>query len=332
MTIIDDIRKTRPGLSENSYNTYKYNLKGIKKCMGLNPEELESVSFLNDYDKVISCIEDLTNSLPSLKSKMTAIVVALKSQEKFDDKLVKKYMEYMDKIAKKYNDWTQKNVKSEKQQKNWLEYEQVIEVVNNLKTEYEKIKKKVKKEGIDDIYASEFKLLQGYIMLRVQLQYPIRNDITGKVLSPSQYKDIPEKERLKNNYLVIHNKDKKVLHINNYKTAKRLGPKEYIIPKNINRLLNQWLKMNKSGWLFVKPEKRDLPLNENDITRIFKQLFKIYYPDKNISTGMLRHILISYDKKNDPTIQEQREKEKKIENKYLHSKQLNDEYNKKDLK
>ena len=87
--------------------------------------------------------------------------------------------------------------------------------------------------------------------------------------------------------------------------------------------------MNKSGFIFVKPEKRDLPLNENDITRILKQLFKIYYPDKNISTCMLRHILISYDKKNYPTIQEQREKEKKIEDKYLHSKQLNEEYNKK---
>jgi hypothetical protein len=331
MKIIDDIRKSRPGLSENTYKTYMFNLKGIRKCMNLNPEDLDSVSFLKNYDKTIKCIEDNTDSLSSVKSKLTAVVVALSSEEKVDKNLVDKYKKYMDTTAKKYNSFVEKNLKSDKQEKNWIEYSSVIDVCNKLKKDYERLRKKVKNQGgIEKLYDSQFKLLQGYVMLRLQLQFPVRNDTAHmKVLSPNEYNKIQEKERMKNNYLVVHSKDKKVLHINSYKTAKRLGPRQYQIPKPINRLLNQWLKMNKSGYLFVKPNKRIEPVTEKDVSRLFTQLFKIYYPDKNISTSMLRHILISHDRRNDPTIEEQKKKNKQIEDKYLHSKQLNDQYNKK---
>ena len=81
--------------------------------------------------------------------------------------------------------------------------------------------------------------------------------------------------------------------------------------------------------MFVKPNKRDTPINETDVSRLFIQLFKKYYPDKSISTSMIRHILITHDRQNDLTIQQQKLKNQKIENKYLHSSNMNSEYRKK---
>ena len=325
--ILDDIKRSRPNLAENTYRTYLYNLKGICKYMGHNPDNLDSIKFLQNYDKTIKCIEKNTESLSSIKSKLTAIIVALKSQKDVDKELVEKYSRYMENVIEKYDKFIEKNEKSIKQQKNWLDYRDLIGVCNKLMIEYEKLRKKAKQT---ELYDNEFKLLQGYIMLRLQLQYPIRNDMANmSVKNSKEYDDIEEKEKMKNNYLVIEKNNHMVLHINNYKTSKTLGPKQYKIPKNINKLLLQWLKINKTGFLFVKPNKRDTPINETDVSRLFIQLFKKYYPDKSISTSMIRHILITHDRQNDLTIQQQKLKNEKIENKYLHSSNMNSEYRKK---
>lgn len=320
--IMKSIRKHRPNLSENSYKTYLYNLKGLRSCMNLNPNRLDSVAFLSEYDKVIKCINDNTKSLASIKAKITAIVVALSSQSKPKQKLIDKYKDFMDGIARKYNEFLSKNEKTDKQKKNWLDYEQLIEICNKLKVEYSKIRRK------KNISQGDYRLLQGYIMLRMQIEYPIRNDFANmRVLDEEEYNKLDDKTRDKNNYLV---KDKGMtLHINNYKTSKRLGKKQYKLKQNMIRLIKSFLKINDSGYLFVKPSDRTKALSESDITKQFNIIFKKYHPDKNVSTSMIRHILISHDRSSDPTIQEQIKKNKDIENRYLHSKNLNDQYMKK---
>jgi len=321
--IIKGIKVSRPNLSENSYKTYLYNLKGIKACMNLNPNKLDSVSFLTNYDKVIKCIADNTKSLASIKAKITAVVVALTSVSKPNKKLIEKYRTYMDDIAKKHNEFISKNEKSDSQEKNWIDYENLIEVCNKLKVEYQKLRKKKK------LYQNEYRLLQGYVMLRMQLAYPIRNDFANmKILDEDDYEKLDDKIKDRNNYLVRDGQDL-VIHINNYKTSKRLGQKQYKIKPTLTKLINDFLKINTSGYLLVKPSKRNVGLTEVDITKQFNWIFKQYYPDKKISTSMIRHILISHDKKNDPTIKEQQEKNKKIENRYLHSEKMNSQYNKK---
>lgn len=320
--VIKAIKKSRPNLSENTYKTYLYNLKGLRSCMNLNPNKLDSVSFLKDYEKVVKCINDNTKSLASIKAKVTAVVVALSSQLKQNKKLIDRYKSYMDGIARKYNEFISTNEKTDKQQKNWLDYEDLIEVCNKLKVEYTKLRRK------KNLTQNEYRSLQGYIMLRLQIEYPIRNDFANmEIVNDEDYKNLDDKTIDKNNYLTI-DKDM-TLHINNYKTSKRLGKKQYVLKPNMVRLIKSFLKINMSGYLFTKPSDRTKPLTESDITKQFNIIFKKYYPDKNISTSMIRHILISHDRREDKTIQEQIKKNKAIEDKYLHSKQLNDQYMKK---
>jgi hypothetical protein len=326
MTIVENIKKARPKLSENSIKTYLNALKTIKRCLGQD-QVLDDTNFLKDFKEVKNCIEENWEKLTSQKSKITAILVALSSDNKVDEELLNKYKKYVDGIAKEYNKWLEKQEKSDAQKKNWVSYAEIITVSNDMLKKYNNLRK-IKIELLSN---DQFRSIQNYVMLRTQLQYPIRNDFANmKVVTPKEYSKIPENIKSKNNYLENISRQTKIFHINNYKTVKRLGAKSYNIPKDINTILNQWLKINKSDWLFVKPSNRKVALNESDITKQFYQLFKPYFPDKNISTSLLRHIIISHEKENDPTIKEIEEKKKKIEDKYLHSDSLNILYAKRD--
>ncbi len=326
MTIEDNIKKARPKLSQNSINTYINSLRTIKRSLGKDGN-LDNTKFLNNFDKVIKCIEENSSKLTTQKSKITSILVALSSDDKPNQKLIDQYKKYVDGIAKKYNTWLDKQEKSDQQEKNWITYQELLDVANELLKDYNKLRK----IPITMLTNKQFRLIQNYVMLRIQMQYPIRNDFANmKVVSQKDYGKIPQTEKDKNNYLEIVSRNKKNFHINNYKTVKRLGKKTYSIPKEINSILNQWLKINKSGWLFVKPNKKDTPLSEGDVTKQFYILFKQYFPEKLISTSLLRHIIISNEQENDPSIKEMQEKQKEIEDKYLHSKGLNNLYAKKD--
>jgi hypothetical protein len=326
MTIIDNIKKSRPNLSNTSIKTYENALKMIKRCLGLD-SNLDNTKFLNDFDKVIKCIEDNTDKLTSQKSKITAILVALSSDTKPNEELIKKYKKHVDGIAKEYNKWLEKQERSDTQKNNWISYQELLSVANDMLKKYNRLRK----SDPDKLSNTDFRTIQNYVMLRTQLDHTLRNDFANmKIVTPKQYEQIPENERKKNNYLEITNKATKKFHINAYKTSKRLGAKTYDISKDLNKIINQWLKINKSEWFFVKPSKRDTPLSELDVTKQFYILFKEYFPDKKISTSLLRHIIISHEKENDPSLKEIEAKKKKIEDKYLHSDGLNNLYAKKD--
>lgn len=326
MTIIENIRKSRPNLSSNSMKTYENALKTIRRCLGLD-SSLENTKFLNDFNKVIKCIEENSEKLTSQKSKITAILVALSSDSKPNKELIDKYKKHVDGVAKEYNKWLVKQEKTDVQKKNWISYAELLTITNDMLKKYNRLRK----SDLDKLTNTDFRTIQNYVMLRTQLEHPIRNDFANmKVVSPKEYASISEDVKSKNNYLEIISRTTKKFHINNYKTVKRLGAKTYNVSKELNTILNQWLKINKSGWLFVKPSKRDTPLSECDVTKQFYILFQSYFTDKKISTSLLRHIIISNDRASEMSLKEIEEKKRKIEDKYLHSDGLNSLYAKKD--
>ena len=70
------------------------------------------------------------------------------------------------------------------------------------------------------------------------------------------------------------------------------------------------------------------PINSNGITNVFNSIFKEFANGKKISTSMLRHIQISDDLKNEPTIAEKTKEQEKTETKYQHSSSMNQQYRK----
>ena len=134
-------------------------------------------------------------------------------------------------------------------------------------------------------------------MLLTHRNVPMRNDVAHmKVLTPTQFKRIPKSEKEMNNFLVGNERVSYKFFINDYKTKKTFGNKIIAIPKELNREIRKWLRVNQSGY-FITNSKRE-PISPNGITKLLTKIFQTHF-GKNISTSMLRHIYLSSKYKED---------------------------------
>jgi hypothetical protein len=320
MSLEEQIKKSRD-IKPISLKAYLSNLRGIKRAIS-DDAVLEDTKFLHNYNTVMDVIK--TCKTTCQKNKLTAVIVALKSDKKQKTALIEKYTSALAKLNDEYINTLREQKKTETQAKNWLEYDEVIDVVNGLTRAFKKIDITKKKP----LTNKEFDTLQQLVVLRVYLTFPLRNDFADMVvISEKKYMKLPEDTKEAANYLVESKNGSRAFHINQFKNRRFMDNKTLDIPENINKLLKLWLKHNTSGWFLVKTNRTD-PMSPNGIT---KYLNKIFRPTgKKISTSMLRHILISHHMKDKPTIAEKDEKKKEIEDTYMHSEALNDLYRKVD--
>jgi hypothetical protein len=314
--ITELIKKSRKGIKDNTIRTYTLTLKKLKKELG--NKDNECYDFLDEYDKVIKHIEN--NKITTQKNKLTAIIVLLKSNENPNKKLIEKYSTKLDELNKKYMDFLKTQEKTETQKKNWLEYADLVKLTNKLML-------KVKAEGIknkSELDKKEFDLLKQLVVLKTYMTYPLRNDFADMKIIKK--KDLKNEDKNKN-YLVLDG-NKKEFHINAYKNKDRLGSRIYKVDNKLNRVINLWLKHNKSGYYLPQNDKKT-PMNPNNLTKFLNKIFKKEF-NKSISTSMIRHITISHLLKDKKTLKEQEKENKEIENKFLHSKGINDLYRKVD--
>jgi hypothetical protein len=219
-------------------------------------------------------------------------------------------------LAEQSNEQYKKQEKTDKQKENWVDYEDLVSLAND-------ILKRVKKHNIltkDELTRAEYNLLQEMVVLRFYLNFPLRNDLADvKVISS---KDEDDK---KDNFLFV-TPEKISLILNDYKTAKTFGPQEYDIDKKFSKIVRIFLKHNTSGY-FITKTNRSQPISANGITKLLNRLF-MRELDKKISTSMIRHITATYDKRNDKTLAELEELKRKVQKKYLHSDDTNQLYRK----
>ena len=317
----DQISKSRK-LSECSLNTYLSSLKKIKNILEGNKDLTTNLNYLHDFDKVMSEVIDKEKSLNSKKNKLTAILVALKSENPLKEDVLKKYNDKLKELGDQYQTKQKDQEKTDKQKKNWLEYADLIKILNNML-------KEIKSNNIhkkEELSNKEFDMLQSYIILLTYTTYPLRNDFANMpVLKKEDYNKLSEEEKEKTNYLVLDG-NKKIFYINDYKNRKRLGAKEFKIPSKLNKMINLWLKHNKSGFYLVKLDRKSA-MSENNITKYLNKIF-LKRSGKKISTSMIRHIVISHELKGTETIKDKEKREKNIENRFLHSNAVNQLYRK----
>jgi PHD/YefM family antitoxin component YafN of YafNO toxin-antitoxin module len=324
MGVEENIKKTRD-IKASSLKTYMSALRTLKKK--LEPDAIVSLTntkFLHDFDKVMNVINGEAK-ITSKKNKLTAVIVALNSDEKKKEKLIEKLSKELKQLSEKYMETLKQQKKTDTQKNNWIEYKDLITVIN-------KLMKKVKTKDIDkkdEISYKDFDLLQQLVILRTYLTFPLRNDFADMpVLTKKKFDDLSKEKQNSKNYLVITSKTKKQFYINQFKNRKFMGSRILDIPKPLNVIINLWLKHNKSGYYLVKCDK-ERPMNPNGITKFLNKIFRRFV-NKKISTSMIRHIIISHDLKNQPTLKEKEEKDKEVEEKFLHTKGMNQLYRKVD--
>lgn len=316
------MKKSRPELSDSSIDSYIISLRMLfNMCFSEHKGEQINTKFLHDFTKIQKCLNDIENK-NTRKNRFTSILVALDSEEKPDTKLIEKYQTVLKSLMTDVNKEINSQEKTKTQADNWLEVSDIKSILNKMLADINKEKLWDKEK----LSKTEYALIQKYILLRFFIAHPTRNNVSDtKVVTKAEYDDLDDDEK-DENYLV-KDKGKYTFMLNKFKNIKRLGKKTIIVSEPINKLLNKWFTINKSGYMFTLNSGTE-PLSSNGITKMLNSIFKQYAHGKKLSTSLLRHILISEDLKDEPTIAEKIKEKEAIEQKYQHSNTVNDQYRK----
>ena len=268
----DLISKSRPQAKESTIKMYVSNLNKLMKIF-----EADNLKFLNDVDKVKEKLQD--KHFTTQRNYYNSIIVYLMSKNK-ESKLLEKYNEVRDELNKKYVEQQQSGVISDKQKNNFIELNELKNMIEQIKKDLDipKLKKK-------EISSKEYKLLQIYVILEILVRIPMRNDLSNLLkISRREYNKLSDNEKKENNYLVI-DKTKMEFIMNDYKTSKKYKEKVIAVPKDLEKIIRMYIRKNGDS-------KNLFPMSRNAMSQALIKTSKKYL-DKSISTTMIRKIVAS---------------------------------------
>lgn len=308
------LKEKRPNLRESSLKLYVNNMHKLSRL--LKEEDFTNVNFLedkNDIEKVL-----LGKSNHTIKTYYASIVVVLMALDK-SEKLIDEYRKDMDELQEEYKNKMDTQTKTEKQEKNWLNYDELLAIMN-------KLRKRVVYDGLlkkDELDRKEKTLMQSWVVASLYLlepdtNPPIRLDYAPmSIISHSAYQKLKSP---KDNYLVIKSRNKKYFAFNDYKTSGSYKEKEITVGSKLNSVINHWLRFNKTGYLLLNANNE--PLSSNGLTKFINNIFK--HTNKKVSVSMIRHAYLSNRYEADG------EDKKKIAEAMMHSTNQQSEYIKTD--
>lgn len=287
------IREQRPTIKQSSINNYINALKKLNNMKSFN-----NLNFIKNYTATIRNLNNLKSSksgeLLSDSSKkliLASILVALKTEDDFQDKLYEKYNEYYHNFIVKYNKKLSENKKSQRQSDNWISTDEINDVLNHY---IKKIRKyKIGKKEKTTLNKREKFILQAYLVAGLYiLQEPRRNVYaTIEIITFDEYKNMSLKELDNKNFLVIKSRNNKFFSFGDHKSKRTFGIQKIPLSSKLNSVVNLWLKYNsdKKHLLYnINGEK----MTKNGLTKFIQKVFKVS-GKTNISSTMLRHIYVS---------------------------------------
>ena len=295
--LMETLKKSRPNAKERTIKMYSANLLKLQKLM-----DTSDFKFLKKSDNVKDKISEL--HFTTQRNYFNAIIVYLMAiSEKVEgDPLIEEYVELRDTLNKKYEDEQATGVISDKQKNNFVPIEEVNKMINDMGEEIKN--KKIKKK--EDITPKDKSLLQSYILFNIYTRLPLRNDLAGmEAINKRAYNKLSEEDKKEKNYLVV-NKNKMFMVLNNYKTSAKYKELDIDIPKDLEKLLRLYIRINGMGVLFKSSTGK--PLSRNALSQLLLKETKKRM-GKSISTTMLRKIYLSskYGK-----VKEEMEKDAKV--------------------
>lgn len=279
------IKKARPELKENSISQYQSQLNKLKKLFDGSDYE-----FLKNPEAVLDKIKN--NHYTSQRNSLNAIIVLLKALNEDEEytSLIDEYISIRDGFNNKYEDDQLSGKISEKQKVNFVELSEIDNMLSTMEKQIKESNLK-KKESLN---GKERELLMVYTLFSFLKRIPTRNDMAGQVLiTKTIYNKLSQEEKQKTNYLVKE-KTKMTGIYNQYKTSKKYKESIINIPKDLEKILNLYIKKTdkKTGdVLFVNSMNN--PLNRNQVSQLLLKTSQKYL-GKNISTTMMRKVVASH--------------------------------------
>jgi len=252
------IIKNKPNISKSSVTTYLSILKNL--YINVFKDDKFDLDNFDKADKILTALKDLE---PNKRKTILASLVVITDNKKYRDQMLKDIEVY------KSNE--SKQIKSDKQTDSWLDTSEIDDIYNIMEKVVKHLYKKKELSMID------LQEIQNYIILCV---------LSGKFIPPRRSKDyvdfkIKDIDQEKDNYI-----EKKNMIFNSYKTAKTYQRQEIPIPSELMKILNKWIKVNPTEYLFFDSNGKKL-----SNVKLTQRLNKIF--GKKASVNQLRHTYLS---------------------------------------
>lgn len=266
MNIKEIIKRNKPSISNSSLRTYESILRNLYTKV-FKSKDMTIENFNND-EKIFEFIKDIPPN--KRKSILSALVVLT------DNKV---YREKMLDDIKEFNKENLKQEKTEYQKENWVETEELDKIYNELKKSAELIYKKKSYSPTD------YQDIQNYIILSVLggFYIPPRRSKDYVLMKITQPKKNETESDLNFNY---YDKKNKKFIFNSYKTAKTYGQQIVVLPDELVKILNKWLKINPTEYLLFDTHNK--PLTN---VKLNQRLNKIF--NKKASVNQMRHTYLT---------------------------------------
>ena len=267
--IIDVIKVNRPFISQSSLKTYQSAIRSLPLDKDFSPENV-----VKNADKIIDFLKQ--KKLNVRKTKLSALIVYLDSDKKSDE--TKKVIEAFRTVVAKDkvdNDHRELNqTLTERQQKNFITWDEVLKFYHDLKIEAEPLFK------LSVLNIQQFRKLMAYVLLSCYVLIPPRRSLDW---SEFKIRDISEDE---DNYMKVGKKGNFFV-FNQYKNVGRMGSQEIPIPTSLKTIITKWIAKNPYDYLICN--SKGGKINQSKINHILNDIFQ-----KNIGSTMLRHIYASH--------------------------------------
>lgn len=265
-------------LSESTINSYINNLIRLN-----NNKEPKSLTFLNNIKNIKNLLKDYKPR--TIKTYIASILTILRLFNK--DNLISKYEDYLKEIIKETDEQDNKNIKSDTQKENWIEWSEIKNKLEELKNDVFKNSNKKK------ISRTDYKKLLNLVILSLYVLNEPRRNMDYIEMDVINKYDI-DKHSNNKNYLDL---DKMRFIFNKYKYSRNKASNKVQqridIDEELKEIINYYIKRhphkNKSQYPFLVNYDGKPFNNSSSITKILNKIF-----NKNIGSSMLRHIYLTY--------------------------------------
>ena len=262
------IRENKPNVSESSISSYANALKQLFYKAHLPKEPLD-INWFNDFNAMKEELKDA--NLNTRKTTYAAILTLHKDNEDIKKLMVEDQKEVNKQIAS--------HKKSDKQEENWLDYDEIKKRVDN-----------------------KLKLTKALFTSKEKLNDKEYNDLILTMillLTTGYFETMPPRRNMDMNEMKFRNYSNEDNYItkthfvfNKYKTSKFYGEEKIEIPKEMKPILNNYLrhrKMYEGDYLLNPQGYSENKFKSNDMGKYLNKFFGL-----KIGTSMLRHIFISH--------------------------------------
>jgi len=264
---------------ESTIRTYTAHLNSLSRDLGhsIMPE---GYGWLKDHKTVFETIK-VSPSANTWNNKLFAVKYLL-DLEDAPKSLVKSYEVYITDVKAQIDQKYADNKKSDKEEANWLTKDQLMDILDDLE---KKTKKSISSR-------KDYKDIMKYLCLKIHIETPLRNDLANAkiFLDPSE-DDMKDQEF---NYIALDSATKTAKFIDNvYKTKERHGRLVISWSADIAKELFHYYKdlVGITYDNFFLTNNNGDKMTPNNYTKFLKSIFTDY--DKNISSSMIRHIVVS---------------------------------------